>query len=96
MSPLLEELRAQVKRVWQGAAAVAFDEGLLPLLRPVPPYDQPAFLTPAAIAATVIGLAILSGVALGALAALMIALLGLHLLLTEVLGISFAIRPLGA
>ncbi|MEA2627211.1 MAG: hypothetical protein QOD06_3256 [Candidatus Binatota bacterium] len=71
-------------------------DDLLPLLKPVARYAAPRVLSPLTTLATLLGLTILSGIALGALGLLLLALVGLYLLLNEVLGITVEIRPFAA
>ena len=53
----------------------------------------PALLGPFLALSSILTLALLTGVAVGALATLIVALLALHLLLTEVLGLTIDITP---
>jgi hypothetical protein len=75
------------ERLWNGAPIA----GLLPILRPVPPYDGPA-LGPVSALAVFLGLVVTSGVAVGAAAVLVLALLGFHFLVSEVLGITIEVK----
>lgn len=93
MTTFADFLGESVKSLWDQIRDEAGVEGLLPLLRPLPPFDGPEALSPVTSLATLLGLATLSGIALGALGVLFAALLGIHLLLTEVLGITIEVRP---
>ena len=93
MSSLFTILGEQVQAFWAQLRAEAGSEGLLPLLRPIPPYDGSPMLSPVTTLATLIGLAVLSGVALGAFGLLFAASLAIYLILTEVLGITIEVRP---
>ena len=53
-----------------------------------PTWNAPALLSPFATLVAVVGLALLSGVAVAAVAVLIAALVGLYVLLTEVFGLS--------
>ena len=65
----------------------------LPLLRPVAPFDGAPMLSPLTMLGVVIALASASGVALAAFGVLLLALLVIHLIFTEVLGITIELRP---
>ncbi|MGH7802820.1 MAG: hypothetical protein ACREQJ_00605 [Candidatus Binatia bacterium] len=93
MASLFTILGEQMQAFWSQLRAEAGTEGLLPLLQPIPPYDGSPFLSPISTLATMIGLAVLSGVALGAFGILFAASLGIYLILTEVLGITIEVRP---
>ena len=92
----LEEIGA---RLWEMADVVGKEvrgEGMLALLRPVAPFNQPAFLAPAITVGALIGFLLFSGVAVTALGALLTALLALYLLLVQVFGVTVEFHPLGA
>ena len=93
MASLFSILGDQVQNLWSQLRAEAGAEGLLPLLRPVPPYGGPSALSPVTTLATLLGLAVLSGVALGAFGLLFAAALGIYLIMTEILGITIEVRP---
>ena len=69
------------------------EQGLLPFMRPVAPFNEPAVLAPVVAVSALIGLFVFSGVAVSAFASLMIALLALYLLLAEIFGYSFEFVP---
>ncbi|MCC6847717.1 MAG: hypothetical protein IT294_04385 [Deltaproteobacteria bacterium] len=69
------------------------DRGLLPLLEPIAPFNRSPLLLPLVVAGSLISLIFLSGIAIGAFAALFTALLALYLLLTEVFGVSLELHP---
>lgn len=69
--------------------------GLLPFLQPAPPFDRPAFVSPVVAVGGLLALVLLSGLAVGGLAAMLLALLGLYLLLVEVFGLSVELSPFG-
>lgn len=62
------------------------EQGIAAMLAPVAPYNNSSLLTPLVTVVSVISLLVLSGVALGAFAALLTSLLALYFLLTEVFG----------
>ena len=93
MASLFTIFTEQAQAFWTQLRAEAGSEGLLPLLRPIPPYDGTPLLSPVTSFATLIGLAVLSGIALGAFGILFAASLAIYLLLTEVLGITIEVRP---
>jgi hypothetical protein len=69
------------------------EQGLLPLLEPVAPFNRSPLLLPLVVAGSLLSLLLLSGMAIGAFAMLFTALLGLYLLLSEVFGVSLEIEP---
>jgi hypothetical protein len=93
MSSLFSILSDQMSAFWAQLRSEAATEGLLPLIRPVPPYDAPGIFSPLSTLATLLGLVVLSGLALGAFGLLFAASLGIYLILTEVLGITIEVRP---
>jgi len=96
MSNWLEEIGGQL---WQVAEVVGKEvrgEGMLALLRPVAPFNRPAFLAPAMTVGALLGFLILSGVAVASLGALLTALLALYLLVVQVFGVSVELHPLGS
>jgi len=68
----------------------------MPLLEPVAPFNQSPLLLPLVVAGSLISLIVLSGIAIGAFAALFTALLALYLLLSEVFGVSLEFHPFPA
>ncbi|MEE8312310.1 MAG: hypothetical protein V3R77_08635 [Candidatus Binatia bacterium] len=76
----------------------AFDDetregGLASLMSPIDPFNRSAVLTPIVAAAGVVGVVMLSGVAVGAMITTLSALMAIYYLLTAVFGyeISFAV-----
>jgi hypothetical protein len=92
---MLQYIYDQAKELLESIRSETREQGLLPLLEPVAPFNQSRFLLPLVIAGSLLSLILLSGVAIGAFAALFAALLGLYLLLSEVFGISLEIDSLG-
>lgn len=92
MNWLYERLRDRVSELWK---ATSFENpaSYLPLLRPVAPFDTPPLLSPLMMLGVLIALASASGVALAAFGVLLLALLVIHLIFTEVLGITIELRP---
>ena len=66
--------------------------GLLPLLEPVAPFNRSKLMLPLVIAGALVSLVFLSGIAIGAFAALFTALVGLYLLLSEVFGVTLELH----
>jgi len=67
--------------------------GIMPLLEPVAPFNRSPLLLPLVVAGSLVSLVFLSGIAIGAFAALFTALLALYLLLSEVFGVSLEFTP---
>ncbi len=92
----LDELGRQLR----GVQAAFWDEvegrGLLPLLEPVAPFNRPGFLAPAVTLGGLLGIVLLSGMAVTALGSLLLALLALYVLLVQVFGLSIELHPFGA
>ena len=91
MSSLFTTIRERAYDIWQSATA-ADPASYLPLLRPVAPFDAPRALSPLTMLGVLLALASASGVALAAFGVLLLALLVIHLIFTEVLGITIEIR----
>ena len=91
MNWLFTTIRDRAYGIWQAAS---FDEAAsyLPLLRPVAPFDA-SLMSPLTMLGVLLALASASGVALAAFGVLLLALLVMHLIFTEVLGITIEIRP---
>ena len=82
----LESLGEQAEGIFDSFTRDGSEAGLSSLIAPVDPFNRSALLTPLV---TVVGVAtalLLSGVAVGAMVALLAALLALYFLLTEVFG----------
>ena len=92
MSEWFTAIRDRLGGLWPWAS-FADASSYLPLLRPVAPFDGSAVVSPLTMLGAVIALASASGVALAALGVLLLALLVIHLILTEVLGITIELRP---
>jgi len=79
-----------LETIWREAAA-----NLRELRRLVglwgPPMQVPDWMAPAVALAALLALALAAGVALASIATLLAALLAAHLVLTEILGISFVV-----
>ncbi len=93
MKSWLEELGKQLQGVIDTFWGEVDVQRLLPLLRPVAPFDRPTFLTPAVTIGGLLSFLLLSGIAVGALGALLLALLGLYLLIVQVFGVSIEVNP---
>jgi hypothetical protein len=91
----LEEIGRQLRSVGD----VVWDEvrtgGLLPFLEPVPPFNRSGLLAPAVAVGGLIGIILLSGMAVTAMGSLLLALLALYLLLVQVFGLTIELHPFG-
>ncbi len=94
MNALLEQIYGQVQGLVNEVGEQLGEQGLLPFLRPVAPFNEPAVLAPVVAIAAVIGMFIFSGVAISAFTTLMVALLALYLVLVEIFGYSFEFVPI--
>ncbi len=91
----MDEVRTQLRGVVDAFWGEVKQHGILPLLEPVPPFNQPGFLSPAVAVGGLLGILLLSGVALTAFGSLLLTLLALYVLLVEVFGVSVELHPLG-
>jgi hypothetical protein len=90
---MLEYIYDQARQLLENIRQETNERGLIPLLEPVAPFNQSPLLLPLVIAGSLISLIFLSGIAIGAFAALFTALLALYLLLSEVFGVSLEFHP---
>ncbi len=90
----LEELGRQLRGVADTFWGEVRSGALMPLLQPVPPWDQ-RFASPAVAVGGLIALVLLSGLAVAGMGALLLALLGLYLVLVELFGVTIEVSPLG-
>jgi hypothetical protein len=95
-SSWIEEIGTQLWGVGEAFYSEVRERGVLPMLRPVAPFNRPGFMAPAVTVGGLVAALVLSGVALSALGGFMVALLALYLLLVQVFGISIEVHPLGA
>lgn len=95
MDTWLEEITGQIRGIADAVAEEVRVNGLMPLLAPVAPFDQPAFIAPAVAVGGLLALALLSGTAVAAMGGLLLSLLALYLLLVDVFGISVELMPIG-
>jgi hypothetical protein len=93
MNTLFTMMADQWSAFWKEVRNEGDGDALLPLLRPVAPYDGPVFQNPLTTLGIVLALVTTSGIAFAALGVLLVALLAMYFLLTEVLGISVEVRP---
>jgi hypothetical protein len=91
---MLEYIYDQARQLLDSIRQETNERGLMPLLEPVAPFNQSPLLLPLVVAGSLISLIFLSGIAIGAFAALFTALLALYLLLSEVFGVSLEFHPL--
>ncbi len=96
MASWIEELGNQMWNVLEALGTEARQQGLLTLLLPIAPFNQPRILAPAVTVGALVTFLLLSGVAVAALGALLTALLALYLLLVQVFGVSIELHPFGA
>ena len=92
----IDGIGEQIWSVVEGFGSEARERGFLTLLRPIAPFNRPAFLAPAVTIGALLTFLALSGVAVTALGALLTALLALYILLVHVFGVRFELHPLGA
>ncbi len=94
MTTWLETIYGEFRGVVGEFGQQVREQGLLPLLRPVAPFNEPAVLAPVVAISAVIGFCFLSGIAVSAFAALVVALLAIYLVLAQVFGYCFEFVPL--
>jgi len=94
MNTWLETIYGELRGVVGEFSQQVREQGLLPLLRPVAPFNEPAVLAPVIAVSAMIGFFFLSGIAISAFAALVVALLAIYLVLAQVFGYSFEFIPL--
>jgi hypothetical protein len=92
---MLEYIYGQAKQLIESVREETRERGLLPLLEPVAPFNRSRLLLPLVVAGALLSLVFLSGIAIGACAALLAALVGLYLLLSEVFGVSLELTVPG-
>jgi hypothetical protein len=92
----LDEVGDQLRGVADAFWGEVRGSGILPLLQPVPPFDRPRLASPAVAVGGLLAVVLLSGMAIAGLGAMLVALLGLYLVLVELFGLSFELRPLGS
>jgi len=95
-SSWFEDISTQLWGVGEAFYAEVRERGVLPMLRPVAPFNRPGFMAPAVTVGGLVAALLLSGVALSALGSFVVALLALYLLLVQVFGISIEVHPFGA
>ena len=95
MATWIEEAGTQLRGVFDAFLSEVQHQGFLPLLRPVAPFNHPAFLAPAITIGGVLALTLLSGVAIGALGTFALALIAFYMLLVQVFGVTVEIHPFG-
>ena len=92
----IDGISEQLWAVVEGFGTEARERGFLTLLRPIAPFNRPAFLAPAVTIGALLTFLALSGMAVTALGALLTALLALYILLVHVFGLRLELHPLGA
>jgi hypothetical protein len=96
MATWLEDISKQMWSVLDAFRDEVREQGVLSLLRPIAPFNQPTFMAPAVTIGAIVACMLLSGVAVGALGTLLLSLLALYLLLVQVFGVSIELMPIGA
>jgi hypothetical protein len=89
---MLDYVYGQAKQLIDNIREETRELGILPLLEPVAPFNRSKLMLPLVIAGALVSLVFLSGIAIGAFAALFTALVGLYLLLSEVFGVSLELH----
>src|SRR5262245_41538185 len=92
----IDGIGEQIWAVVESFGTEARDGGFLRLLRPIAPFNRPAFLAPAVTIGALLTFLALSGMAVTALGALLTALLALYILLVHVFGVRLELHPFGA
>jgi hypothetical protein len=92
----IDGIGEQIWSVVEGFGSEARERGFLTLLRPIAPFNRPAFLAPAVTIGALLTFLALSGMAVTALGALLTALLALYILLVHVFGVRLELHPFGA
>jgi len=95
-SSWFDDISTQLWGVGEAFFSEVRERGVLPMLRPVAPFNRPGFMAPAVTVGGLVAALILSGVAVSALGSFVVALLALYLLLVQVFGISIEVHPFGA
>ena len=91
---MLEYVYDQAKQFIDTIREETRTNGIMPLLEPVAPFNRSRLLLPLVVAGALMSLVFLSGIAIGAFAALFAALIGVYLLLSEVFGVSLELNAL--
>jgi hypothetical protein len=92
----IEDIGTQLWGVGEAFYSEVRERGVLPMLRPVAPFNRPGFLAPAVTVGGLLAALLLSGIAVSALGSFVVALLALYLLLVQVFGISVEVHPFGS
>jgi len=90
----MTEIGAQLRGVLDALWGEVRQHGVLPMLEPVAPFNQ-GLLSPAVAIGGLLGIVLLSGLAVTAFGSLVLALLALYLLLVQVFGVSVEVHPFG-
>ncbi len=93
---MFEYIYDQARQLLDSIRQETTERGLMPLLEPVAPFNRSPLLLPLVVAGSLVSLVFLSGIAIGAFAALFTALLALYLLLSEVFGVTLEFHPFPA
>ena len=90
---MLDYVYDQARQLLDAIRTETSQNGLMPLLEPVAPFNRSRLLLPIVIAGSLLSLMFLSGLAIGAFGTLFVSLLALYLLLSEVFGVSLEFTP---
>ena len=96
MASWFEDISTQLWGVGEAFYTEVRERGVLPMLRPVAPFNRPGFMAPAVTVGGLVAALLLSGIAVSALGSFLVAVLALYLLLVQVFGISIEVHPFGA
>jgi hypothetical protein len=88
----MEEIQRQLRAVAGALWTEVRETGVVPLLQPVQPYNR-GLMAPLATVGGILGILLLSGIAITAMATAVVALLALWMLLARVFGFSIDVNP---
>ena len=92
-SDMWSQMGEQVQGIFDAFGEESREGGLASLVSPVDPFNRSAVLTPIVAAAGVVGVVMLSGVAVGAMVTTVAALMAVYYLLTAVFGYDISFSP---
>ncbi len=90
---VLRDIRGPIDNLFGTFGSGSPTTDISTLLRPVDPYNRTPVMASLVGAAGAVGLVMLSGLALGAMAVSVLAMLGVLFLLTEVFGYEISVAP---
>ena len=92
-SDMWSHMGEQVEGIFSSFGEETREGGFASLVSPVDPFNRSAVLTPIVAAAGVVGVVMLSGVAVGAMVTTVAALMAVYYLLTAVFGYDISFAP---